>query len=514
MDLLEQLKKLLGLHRKTAPRPRKTKKPTPSPSAAFLQLDASDLLPITREELQSSLEELIRKGDFRFAARGTIPHGDDRTRLINRALLTQGLLTPEELDQIVRIAQEHERLQKALLLIDKDVQKAGTAAVKADREARAKRKEQKKAEAAQRKQDHADAVAQRRATDIVFLGPGVSGRLGQRESEVPRLEALGLPVLATPADVAQALGLTIPRLRWLAFHTEVAKRIHYVHFTVPKRSGGTRTLSAPHGLLAAAQQWILTNILNKLPLEAPAHGFRAGHSILTNAQAHVGRAVVVNMDLEGFFPSIGFRRVRSVFQRLGYSPAVATLLALLCTECPREPVVYAGEVYYVATGPRGLPQGACTSPALSNQVARRLDKRLGGLANKMGLTYTRYADDLSFSGEAALNEKIGYLMTRVRHLAEEEGFAVNEKKSRVLRRNTAQTVTGLVVNQKPSLPRKELRRLRALLHRARTEGLDAQNREGRPNFRAWLAGKIAYVRMVRPDVGARLQAEFQALLSR
>src|SRR5205807_4648728 len=141
------------------------------------------------------------------------------------------------------------------------------------------------------------------------------------------------------------------------------------------------------------------------------------------------------MDLEGFFPCIGFPRIRSVFQRLGYSPAVATLLALLCTECPRQRVEYDGQPYHVAIGPRGLPQGACTSPGLSNQVARRLDKRLGGLAAKLGLAYTRYADDLTFSGDAALNERVGYLMARVRHLAEEEGFAVNANKSRVLRRN-------------------------------------------------------------------------------
>src|SRR4029077_10406034 len=122
-------------------------------------------------------------------------------------------------------------------------------------------------------------------------------------------------------------------------------------------------------------------------------------SVVSNAQAHTRRALVVNLDLENFFPSIAFPRVRSVFQRRGYSPAVATILALLGTECPRRLVQYDGKRYWVATGPRGLPQGACTSPALSNQVARRLDKRLGGLANKLGLAYTRYADDLTFSGD-------------------------------------------------------------------------------------------------------------------
>src|SRR5262249_38053209 len=160
----------------------------------------------------------------------------------------------------------------------------------------------KKEEAAERKRQRAEAIARRRATDIVFLGRGVSGRLGDRASDAAQLAASGLPVLSTPAELAAALGLPIPRLRWLAFHTEVATRVHYISFTVPKKSGGTRTLHAPHRTLAAAQRWILTNILSKLPVEPPAHGFQPGRGILTNARPHAGRAVVVNLDLQDFFP--------------------------------------------------------------------------------------------------------------------------------------------------------------------------------------------------------------------
>ncbi len=307
--------------------------------------------------------------------------------------------------------------------------------------------------------------------------------------------------------------MTVSRLRWLAFHAEAATRVHYVTFEVPKKSGGTRTLKAPHRTLASAQRWVFDRIVAMLPVEPEAHGFVPGRSILTNATAHAGRSVLVNMDLEDFFPSVGFRRVRAVFRRVGYSPSVATILGLLCTECPRRTVVYDGTTYHVATAPRGLPQGASTSPGLSNQVARRLDRRLAGLASKLGATYTRYADDLTFSGDESFNSKVGYLMARVRHLAEAEGFRVNEAKSRVLRRNAAQVVTGLVVNDRPGVPRDEVRRLRAILHRAKVEGLDAQNRQGHPDFRAWLRGKIAYVGMSRPEVGARLLAEFEALES-
>ena len=221
---------------------------------------------------------------------------------------------------------------------------------------------------------------------------------------------------------------------------------------------------------------------------------------------------MINLDLCDFFPSIGFARVRSVFQRAGYSPAVATILALLCTECPRRILEYEGVTYHVATGPRGLPQGACTSPSLSNQVAKRLDRRLRGLATKLGLAYTRYADDLTFSGDVELEGRVGYLMAGVRHIAHDEGFQVNETKSRVLRRNAAQIVTGLVVNDRPGVARKEVRRLRAILHRARTEGLARQNRDGHPEFLAWLRGKIAFVAMARPEVGAAFLADLRTVL--
>jgi RNA-directed DNA polymerase len=487
--------------------------PPPSPPPAARDPNVGDFLPIARDELKEAAKE-VRFGGAWFGRRDLIPPADDlRTKLIDRALVTQGLLTPEQLIDIHRVGAEMDRVRPDATMRENQAALAGEAAVQAERARRAEEKKRKKEDAAQRKRQRAEAIVRRRAEDIVFLGRGVSGRLGERASDAEKLADLGLPLLSAPAEVAGALGLSIPRLRWLAFHTEVATRVHYVRFTVPKKSGGTRTLSAPHRTLAAAQRWIFDNILRRLPVEPPAHGFQPGRGIFTNAQLHVRRAVVVNLDLQDFFPSITFPRVRSVFQRLGYSPAVSTIFALLCTECPRQIVDYAGQTYHVAVGPRGLPQGACTSPALSNQVARRLDRRLRGLADKLGLTYTRYADDLTFSAAGEEDNRIGYLMARVRHIAEDEGFTVNDKKSRVLRRNSAQVVTGLVVNERPSPRRREIRRLRAILHRARTEGLERQNREGRPNFVAWLQGKIAYVRMARPDIGDKMDKQLRQILA-
>jgi retron-type reverse transcriptase len=149
---------------------------------------------------------------------------------------------------------------------------------------------------------------------------------------------------------------------------------------------------------------------------------------------------------------------------------------------------------------------------LSNLAARRLDSRLNGIARKLGWQYTRYADDLSFSSSAeGSHERIGYLLARIRHIAQDEGFAVNETKTRVARQSTRQLVTGVVVNQRPGVERKTVRRIRAILHRAKREGLAAQNREKIPHFEAWLSGMIAYIHMVNPKQAAPLRAALDAL---
>ncbi len=488
--------------------------PAPKTDAPADQYAATEFLPITREEIVDAAKEHGRllSTAFQFGRPSQIPPtSDPRTQIIDRALVTHGLLTPEELTEIHRVGAVYDEVKPTEMAIAAAAGLAGAAAIKAYREAKERDKERKKAESAARKKARTEAVKLRRATDIIHLGRGVSGRLHMRLSDEASLTAHGLPVMHAPADVAKALGLTIKQLRWLTYHTEAATRTHYVKFQIPKKSGGMRTLAAPHKRLKAAQHWVLANVVNKLPTTDAAHGFVPGRGIVSNANPHVGKAVVVNLDLSDFFPTISYFRVRAVFERYGYSGSVASVLALLATECPRASVTYAGVKYEAATGPRGLPQGAPTSPGLSNQVARQLDKRLLGVAAKLGLTYTRYADDLTFSGGPELAGKIGWLLAKVRHIAQEEGFAVNEKKTRVLRRSAAQTVTGIVVNDKPSISRDELRRLRAILHRAKSEGLDAQNRDARPNFREWLQGKIAFVSMVRPDTGAKLKTAFDAL---
>lgn len=441
------------------------------------------------------------------------PESDERTALIDRGLELRGFLSRAELVEIHKVGDAWLRRKDAARLAESIAGRNVEEALAQRRIARQLEKQKKKEAAAAARTLRAEATAKRKRDDIVFLGRPFSRGLADRRSHVERLESLGLPLLSTPADVARALGLEIKKLRFLAFHADAQRHAHYVQFEVPKRSGGMRTLSAPKPELAKAQRWILENVLEKLPVERNAHGFVKERSTVTNARAHAGKAIVINQDLVDFFPTISFPRVRGVFQRAGYSPAVATIFALLTTECPRVRATYAGFEYHVAVGPRGLPQGACTSPALSNQVASKLDRRLHGYAVKHGFTYTRYADDLTFSAGPEGEQGVAKLLAALHHVARSEGFAVHPDKGRIQRSSKRQTVTGIVVNEahKLGVPREDVRLVRAILHNAKKTGLSAQNRELQPTFEAWLRGKIAYITMVDRARGEQLQRELDSL---
>src|SRR5262249_7405194 len=255
--------------------------------------------------------------------------------------------------------------------------------------------------------------------------------------------------------------------------------------------------------LKAAQHWILHNIAEKLPVHGAAHGFLSGRSTLTNAAVHGGARLIVKMDVRDFFPTVTWRRVKGIFRKAGYREQVATLLALLCTEAPREVVEQDGQTYYVSLGPRCLPQGAPTSPALTNTLCLRLDRRLSGLAKRLGYRYTRYADDLTFSLPADHKGKpgLGTLMGWARRIVEAEGFRLHPDKTRVHRSGGRQQVTGLVVNgdAAPRVPRAVRRQLRAAAHNL-SQGKPL--REGETVER--LAGYAAYVHMTDPKLGAQL----------
>src|SRR5262249_28807735 len=206
---------------------------------------------------------------------------------------------------------------------------------------------------------------------------------------------------------------------------------------------------------------------------------------------------------------VTYPRVRGLFVALGYSFAVSSALALLCTEYERVPAVLDGTARYVSVGPRYLIQGAPTSPALANLVAWRLDRRLSGLAAKRGFTYTRYADDLTFSSDSP--ESAQDLRRAVQRIVADEQFVINKAKTRLARRSARQTVTGLVVNDGISTPRQLRRRVRAILHNAQATGLAVQNRENRQGFRPYLQGVIAFVHAANPRHALLLQRQLRSL---
>ncbi|MEZ6188601.1 MAG: reverse transcriptase family protein [Planctomycetota bacterium] len=352
-------------------------------------------------------------------------------------------------------------------------------------------------ERAEAKRAREAALRQRLAREVLYAGEGVSHTLAHAESDAEKLADQGLPVAHTALDLARLLDLDLAALRWLTFHREVARSVHYRQYQVPKRRGGTRTISAPRQRLKAAQQAVRTRVLAPLGASPQAQAFVPGRSTLTNARPHLRPAVLVKLDVEDFFGSFTFPRVRGWFRARGYSGMVSTLLALLTTEAPRVAVDLDEARYYVATGPRSLPQGAPTSPELTNLLARRLDRRFASFAQKHGWTYTRYADDLTFSRPDEPEGAVSRLLGTARAILEDEGLRVNREKLSVTRRGRQQRVTGIVVNEVAGIPRRELRRFRAAVQRVTKDGFQD------PLERERMLGYASYVRMVKPALGER-----------
>ena len=367
-------------------------------------------------------------------------------------------------------------------------------------EARARRVETKARREAAR-QARAEAWAAKKQTEIVYLGEGVSKTLGQREGQA----ADGLPQAQDAAALARAMGIGVGELRWLAFHRRVSETTHYRRFEIPKKTGGTRRISAPMPRLKRAQQWIRTEILEHVAVHPAAHGFVRGRSIVTNAAAHTGQGVVINLDLQDFFGTLTYPRVHGLFRSLGYSPEVSTLLALVCTEAEIDTFDIDGHTWHVHATERHLPQGSPCSPVITNLVCRRLDRRLAGLASHLGFTYTRYADDLTFSSPAA-DAPVRRVLRAVDKIVSDEDFRIHPAKTRVMHRGRRQEVTGLVVNDGVSVPRRLLKAWRATLFQVQRDGPAGKTFGLSNDVVASLIGFAAFVRMVDRARGDRMLA--------
>lgn len=332
-----------------------------------------------------------------------------------------------------------------------------------------------------------------------------------------------IPAIATAGDLAAWANLTIGELEWFAdlkgwnWRTRTADLRHYEYRTAEKRSGGMRLIEAPKPRLKRLQRKILSEILAKIPSHAAVHGFAKGRSIRSFASPHSGRRVVLRMDVQDFFPTIGRARVQALFRTLGYPEAVADLLGGLCTNAtPRDiwPRAASTSEQHRIDGlcdfyerPH-VPQGAPTSPALANICFYRTDCRLIGLAKSAGATYTRYADDLAFSGDAAFERGVDRFAAHVGAILLEENFRANYRKTRVMRQGVRQRLAGLAVNAKPNILRADYDRLKATLTNCARHGAASQNREGRDHFREHLRGRIAFVESIRPEKGRKLREIF------
>jgi hypothetical protein len=373
-----------------------------------------------------------------------------------------------------------------------------------------------KAEAEEKRKLAREAWQAYRANHIVHLGEGIhwTDEKANDKWDIPNAEERaaenGIPALDSPQQLAEALGLSVTELRWLTYHRDAATRIHYVRFTIPKRDGSQRPIWAPHKKLKAAQHWVLLNVVERLQVHGAVHGFLPGRSTLTNATVHTNSRIILKMDIKEFFPTITWRRVKGLFRKAGYREQISTLLALLCTESPREVVEHAGKTYYISLGPRCLPQGAPTSPAITNILCLRMDQRIAGLAKKLGWRYSRYADDLTFSLPLGHKDKpnLGKLMGLVKKIVAAEGFRIHPDKTRIARRGACQRVTGLVVNGEgdPRVPRKVRRQLRAAIHNLKQ---GKSSKEGEST--ATLSGLAAYIHMTNRELGAKLLEELSKL---
>ena len=296
----------------------------------------------------------------------------------------------------------------------------------------------------------------------------------------------GLPVIFDVKHLALLLGIDPFEFGELFYSID---GFGYHEMEIPKKSGGIRKISVPSVDLKYIQRWILDNILSKIHVSDYANGFVADRSIVTNAAAHIGAYCVINLDIKDFFPSISYEQVFYIFKYYGYTKEISYVLAKLCTH-------------------NGfLPQGSPASPYITNILCLKMDKRLGELAKKYEAVYTRYADDITFSGKKGILSMIPVAEKIIR----EEGFSVNAQKTRSALKHQRQEVTGLIINDGTlRIPKEYKRKFRQEIYYCKKYGVyDHQEKAGENYafYREHLYGKAYFIHMVEPGLGEKLLAE-------
>jgi RNA-directed DNA polymerase len=347
---------------------------------------------------------------------------------------------------------------------------------------------------------------------------------------VPAARKWDIPSIQTVGGLAEWLEVTPSELGWFAdlkglgYKRPQARLGHYHYRVLAKTTGSIRLIEVPKSRLKDLQRRILFAILDRIPSHSAVHGFVKGRSIQTFAAPHVGQRVVLRMDLEDFFPGFAGVRVQSFFRTIGYPETVADLLGGLVTNAVphntwrdviKQPgfALGPGELWQVQSmyARAHLPQGAPTSPSLANLCCYRLDCRLSGLARSAGATYTRYADDLAFSGGEGFAGCVERFATQVAAILGEEGFTVQHRKTRIMRQSTRQHLAGLVTNQRVNVRRAQFDMLKAILTNCVRHSPDTQNRDAHPHFREHLQGRIAFIESINPEKAKRLRAIFDKI---
>lgn len=327
--------------------------------------------------------------------------------------------------------------------------------------------------------------------------------------ETPKLD-VNFPQFDGLPDLAYWLGISLAQLEWLAdlrrvdFY-EPSRYKHYHYSLVEKRRGGVRLIESPKTLLKRVQRQIYSSLLAKASVHSAAHGFRQSRGCLSHAENHTNQEYLFTFDLANYFHSIDWYRTYKVFRELGYADEIAKYLACLCTSRfngPRKILLELDAMQGLRVKRRHLPQGAPTSPALSNLVMQRLDKRLDGLAKKLSLTYSRYADDLAFSGNK--HRDWSFFAPLVGAICLEEEFELNHRKSRTVRSHQRQKVTGVVVNNGVNVDRRYYDQVKAILNNCLRHGIEDQNIDQHENFSEYLLGRITFINSLNASRGQKL----------
>lgn len=341
----------------------------------------------------------------------------------------------------------------------------------------------------------------------------------------PRLWSV--PSIVSRDELSTWLGIDTYEMDWFADRRGLNRKNasstldHYRYRWVPRRSSGPpRLLEMPKFRMKQIQRKVLQRILYRIPVHDSAHGFCPGKNIVTAVRLHVAQSSVLRMDIQDFFPTVSGRQVVELFVTAGYPNEVASLLAGFCLHRTPEPILERSpdrrlgpDRSLFETRMRGvhLPQGAPSSPALANLAAFRLDCRLSGLAKSAGANYTRYADDLLFSGARWNSVTCERFQDMVKHISLDCGFRIHSGKTRWMRQGERQSALGVILNERPNIAREQYDRLKAVLHNCVVHGPESQCDHDLEEFRETLAGRIAFVVSVNTAKGHKLKAKFQQI---